>query len=395
MKSVTVGGTITSYAYDSDGQRVGQQTAGEDAKTYVNDKSNPTGYPQIIEENTAGTSSRSYVAGNAVLGQSDATNGTVYFIRDGHGSNRGLTDATGAIVTGEVYDYQGFGEAIGFTPGVAKTIHLFAGDAEFDGATGFYYHDARWRDTFRFTSYDGFEADRSSPEDLHKYLYTPTNVVSKTDPAGHMQLVQTLGTMAIGMGQMAMRLGAASMVGGTAGLLAGGIQYHWSMFGIATALYERNTSDLAVYVRMRDDAQRMMNISMGFVVGGLMLSMVGELLIAGGALLVGLAPMAVTGQQAGSAALQSLRGGRQLAQTIEDFRQTRYFENDQEAQVAWRVYQQAASARRGLVIGHGDDPINEAYNGWQALRISKSEWTPRVNMAWIDGGSMLDCRSDS
>lgn len=179
----------TTYRYDVNGQRVGQTTVPSTGPTlptgYINDKANPTGYPQVIEETTNGTPTRSYVIGNTILGQSDATAGAYYFVRDGHGSNRALTDTDGVVVPGEVYDYQAFGEAIGFTANSAKTIHLFAGDAEYDGASGFYYHDARWRDTFRFTSEDTYLGNLASPVTLNKYIYCYDSPTSLIDPSGN------------------------------------------------------------------------------------------------------------------------------------------------------------------------------------------------------------------
>jgi hypothetical protein len=37
------------------------------------------------------------------------------------------------------------------------------------------------------------------------------------------------------------------------------------------------------------------------------------------------------------------------------------------------------------VIGHGDAPIESAFDGWQALRMLQTSWTEEVNWAWIDG----------
>src|SRR5205823_1079269 len=132
---------------------------GSTARYFLNDKDNPTGYPQIIEEKL-GTSAnsaafnRSYVLGLTVLGQYDAANGTLYLLKDGHGSTRALLNPDGT--PGDTYDYQAFGEAIGFLAKDAKTIDLFGGDAEFDPTSNFYYHDKRWRQNYRFISMDDY-----------------------------------------------------------------------------------------------------------------------------------------------------------------------------------------------------------------------------------------------
>ncbi|MGA2497331.1 MAG: hypothetical protein ABSH20_06300 [Tepidisphaeraceae bacterium] len=100
MVTATVGGTTSTIGYDSDGQRVSEQTGTTATTYYVNDKSNPTGYPQILEERS-GTSPanatfvRSYTIGLRVEGQADTTVGVAMYVIDGHGSTRSLLDSSG------------------------------------------------------------------------------------------------------------------------------------------------------------------------------------------------------------------------------------------------------------------------------------------------------------
>jgi RHS repeat-associated protein len=61
------------------------------------------------------------------------------------------------------------------------------------------------------------------------------------------------------------------------------------------------------------------------------------------------------------------------------------FKSDKEAAKAYEVYQRASKAEKGIVIGHDLDPINQAYNGWQAFRMKADDWTYEINMSWIDG----------
>jgi len=62
------------------------------------------------------------------------------------------------------------------------------------------------------------------------------------------------------------------------------------------------------------------------------------------------------------------------------------------------MYKHAGAAKKGIVIGHGNDPIREGHRGWQAFRMGGhpdpaknqftkglQQWTEEINMAWIDG----------
>lgn len=68
------------------------------------------------------------------------------------------------------------------------------------------------------------------------------------------------------------------------------------------------------------------------------------------------------------------------------------FQSQAEAAKAFEMYQLAANAPKGIVIGHGMAPIGEAYNGWQAFRMlgvaptpGAVTWTESINMAWVMG----------
>ncbi len=190
MASATVNGTTTLYGYGSDGIRV-SETTGTAAIHYVNDKANPTGYSQILEEKAspAADPSLSYIIGNDVIAQagpgSDAsTKG--YYIYDGHGSVRGLANGGGTFVSGSGYEYDGFGVGLNFTIATAASHLLYTGEAA-DAVTGMYYLRARFYNPSidRFNSFDPAENDTASPQSLHKYLYAGANPIMYGDPSGH------------------------------------------------------------------------------------------------------------------------------------------------------------------------------------------------------------------
>jgi YD repeat-containing protein len=182
----------TEYGYDSNGVRVNQLTHGatNSAIVYLNDDANPTGYSKTLERKTGTSTSNAtlnttYVLGLRMEGQKDAT-GTVWFNRDGHGSNRGLIESTGTVSA--TYDYKAFGDALGFIADAARTVELSGGDGVYDPTSRWTYHLARWRNDFRFTSMDTYAGNQSDPISLHKYLYANGDAISSSDPTGFLSV---------------------------------------------------------------------------------------------------------------------------------------------------------------------------------------------------------------
>lgn len=135
---------------------------------------------------------RSYLLNNTSHTQ------TSYYVYDGHGSTRVLTDPNGAVT--DTYDYDAFGNllhstASGIPPGgttVAPTPNefLFASE-QFDSDLNLNYNRARYLSvsTGRFWTMDSFEGDQESPASLHKYLYAQADSINGTDPSGHQDYV--------------------------------------------------------------------------------------------------------------------------------------------------------------------------------------------------------------
>jgi RHS repeat-associated protein len=109
-------------------------------------------------------------------------NADSYFLVDGLGSTRGLTDASGVVT--DTYSYDAFGNSIASAGGTANN-YLFAGE-QFDPSLGDYYLRQRYydTDTGRFTRRDTFEGYRTKPVTLHDYLYANANPITFIDPSG-------------------------------------------------------------------------------------------------------------------------------------------------------------------------------------------------------------------
>ena len=181
MSSSKIGifATVTVYQYDEDGIRVLQGTT-----KYLNDKLNPTGHAQVFVETIGNNVARSYTIGLERISQYNSSpSATHYFLYDGHGNTRALMDATGAAV--ERYDYDAFGNAIGFSPANVLTQYLYCAEA-LNLQLEFYYLRARYYDpkVGRFNRLDPFFGNISDPQSLHKYTYCHGDPVNNVDPSG-------------------------------------------------------------------------------------------------------------------------------------------------------------------------------------------------------------------
>jgi len=161
-----------TYVYDGDGNRI-SKTAGGVTTTYLVDPQSPTGYPQVVQEWPSPGTLMGYAYGLEQISrqrnyydykQGQWVNEQVYYVHDGHGSVRALTDATGTVT--DTYDYDAFGNllhSIGTTP----NNYLFAGE-QFDPDLGLYYNRARYLNvsTGRFWSMDSTDIRQRSKEKL-------------------------------------------------------------------------------------------------------------------------------------------------------------------------------------------------------------------------------------
>ena len=107
----------------------------------------------------------------------------IYYVHDGHGSVRALTNSSGAVT--DTYDYDAFGNLLHST-GTTTNSYLFAGE-QFDPNLNLYYNRARYlaTTTGRFWTMDTYEGDGNDPLSLHKYLYTQNDPIDGVDPSGN------------------------------------------------------------------------------------------------------------------------------------------------------------------------------------------------------------------
>lgn len=111
LNGVWQNGTLAaSYLYNDQGIRVSQTANGGNTTHYLIDANHQTGNAQVLEElaTVGGTPSMSYVMGDEVLAQCGMTaTAPSYYLPDGHGSNRQLTQLNGTVTSHYSYDAYG------------------------------------------------------------------------------------------------------------------------------------------------------------------------------------------------------------------------------------------------------------------------------------------------
>jgi RHS repeat-associated protein/uncharacterized repeat protein (TIGR01451 family) len=186
LRKVTLpNGTVVEHEYDPDGVRVRTKytppTGPPSVTNYLVDVSGPLSHV-VAETDAAGSLEAHYIrAGDELLAVLRPT-GSRFYVADGLGSVRHLTDETGAVT--DSYRYDAFGAVLAHV-GTDENPYLFAGEP-LETSSGLTYLRARWLDTGtgRFLSTDPVPGVNERPETLHRYGYALQDPVNGVDPAG-------------------------------------------------------------------------------------------------------------------------------------------------------------------------------------------------------------------
>jgi hypothetical protein len=99
-----------TFVYDGDGNRVQKIVAGNVTHYFV-DSNNPSGYPQVLaEETTSNFVNVSYIWSLDLIFRGTFSGTQAYYVHDGHGPVRALTNSAGAVT--DTYDYDAFGNLL-------------------------------------------------------------------------------------------------------------------------------------------------------------------------------------------------------------------------------------------------------------------------------------------
>jgi RHS repeat-associated protein len=155
---------------------------------YLLDRSNPTGYEQVLGQ--AGALNvmpeLAFVLAMDVVAQIDpaAAGSLASLLYDGHGSARGLVDATGRLASGQIKAYDAFGVATSGQSPILTPLG-YAGEW-FDNLLQQAYQRHRYlnHSTGTWNAFDGYEGNAYSPLSLHKSIYVNASPLSGHDPTG-------------------------------------------------------------------------------------------------------------------------------------------------------------------------------------------------------------------
>jgi RHS repeat-associated protein len=183
-------GPAAQFRYDAAGNRV-RETTGGTSTDYLLDTSGPLARV-LGESSSAGGAAQSYVWGDRDLLSRRRGATSSYYLADGLGSTRLLTDSTGAV--SDSYSYDAFGGELATTGATANDFR-FLGE-QFEPRLGTYNLRARHYDpsTGRFTSIDPVMVGQlEQPLTFNRYLYANADPINKMDPSGRQFGMMELG----------------------------------------------------------------------------------------------------------------------------------------------------------------------------------------------------------
>jgi RHS repeat-associated protein len=171
------GPTSVSFAYDGVGRRVSRTASGA-TTTFLFDNR------LITTEKQGAALVAHYTFGRDRVSRDDGTN-FLYYLVDGLGSTRQLTDANEAVAAS--YLFEGFGILLAQS-GSAANAYKFAGAWSYrdDGDAGLLHVGARYYDAQvgRFITADTLLGTVYDPQTLNRYIYVVNSPITLVDPSG-------------------------------------------------------------------------------------------------------------------------------------------------------------------------------------------------------------------
>nr|WP_253938800.1 RHS repeat-associated core domain-containing protein [Hahella sp. HN01] len=180
-----------------------------------------------MQEVVNGAKQVSYVYGDDLLSQARAGD-VSYYVYDGQGSVRSLTNQTGTQT--DSYHYDAFGILL-HSEGDTPNSYLYTGE-QYDAVLDQYYLRARYYDQNqgRFTQMDTWMGVNSDPITLHKYLYANADSGNLVDPSGNFSI------------------GSMMSAVNTAATLASRVKTAYTIFNLATGKEELTAKQIGAQI---------------------------------------------------------------------------------------------------------------------------------------------------
>ena len=198
VKSIEDDATKETYTYDYQGRRVAKEITTKATQTtekinYLLDD-NGLVYNVLAEYDKNLNATTTYTYGNSLISIT-TTGKTSYYLTDGSGSTRALTNELGKVT--DTYIYDAFGNLTNQT-GSTYNPYLY-NQEQYDQNTGLYYLRARYLNpaTGRFITQDSYGGNTYDPASLHRYNYANGNPVIGTDPTGYNTYTELLTSISI------------------------------------------------------------------------------------------------------------------------------------------------------------------------------------------------------
>jgi RHS repeat-associated protein len=186
-------GAVTSYLYDAQGNRIGENQGGTQRRYLVGSEGGLSAAKLIADGSGNVVSSYVYSGGYTPFLRLDANGNAVYYLTDVMGSVIGLANQSGQKSASFAYD--GFGN-LRRSSGT-DSASVTGGDFRFQGQwleseSGLYYFRARDNDakTGLFLSRDAVAPSDQQPESMNPYQFAYQNPLIYSDPSGMFTILE-------------------------------------------------------------------------------------------------------------------------------------------------------------------------------------------------------------
>jgi RHS repeat-associated protein len=168
------------FLYDGNGKRVAEKENSSLTKKYINDVSGDLEKVLIAKDLTNSTDNY-YIYGNGLISEGGVSSGNrEYYLEDGIGNIRIVTDSNGEYIKDLSYDPYG-----NLSSGIGEEDFQYKGE-QFDPNTNLSYMRARYYDPGigRFISRDPIEGDLMNPQTQNGYNFASGDSINYADPSG-------------------------------------------------------------------------------------------------------------------------------------------------------------------------------------------------------------------